>query len=694
MTGNNKFYEPITLEDEPHERGILMKQSLDCPIKDQKGSRSKVTLFIKDIFFHNILLISAANTCLFITASVQAYVPYLCGSILDSITSQSQDSLNYNAMFFIFLILVNALFAFFRGVTFEVLAERIIFYIKNYFYSRILYNDISFFERNKSGELISRFTSDITSLQSAISEGFCNIIRNLIQFIISLTLIFFISTSMSTILILLVAPGVLIIIKYAKYMKGVTKEYQDQLAESNSFISEAFLNVRITKAFSAEIYERNKFVAKSHQVFNLGRRRGYVYGLFLSLITIISFGLILFVLYYGGMKCVSGEITPGQLSSFILYTTTLSFSLFSISSSVSQIVTGRATLDKLLELVSYSNSRCESKDTSQSATLSEDLLDELSKPRVNLRNKIIEFDKLMMKGDVDQELASELSMALSVAAVEKSSKPIRTLYNDSPHKLRFNSIEFNDVSFGYTKNASGKDYIPVLKNINFKISKGSKIGIAGPSGAGKSTMISLLIKFYEVNAGVISIDGAININAVPLRILRNSIAYVPQEPSLFSGTILSNILYGIDSCSEEVLNQALEDSYVSEFVNNKSAFPQGLNTTVGEKGVTLSGGQKQRIAIARALIRNPSLYIFDEATSALDSISEDYVQQSINNIICKGDNTVIIIAHRLSTIINCDRILVFKDGQIIESGTHKDLMSESIASEYKRLFQKQMSSDS
>jgi len=245
-------------------------------------------------------------------------------------------------------------------------------------------------------------------------------------------------------------------------------------------------------------------------------------------------------------------------------------------------------------------------------------------------------------------------------------------------------IEIKGVNFNYPTKAE----VLVMDNVNLKIDSGDVVAFVGASGSGKSTIVSLIERFYDVNSGVISIDGE-DLKDVDLRWYHNNIGYVSQEPSLFSGTIEENVTYGLTEYGKDDIDKALKMAHAYDFVMNEKQFPQGLQTVVGERGVKLSGGQKQRIAIARALIKDPKILIFDEATSALDAESEFQVQQAIDTLIKEGNKTVIIIAHRLSTIINCPRILVVQSGRIVEEGTHRELLDKNGI--YKALIERQLS---
>lgn len=240
-----------------------------------------------------------------------------------------------------------------------------------------------------------------------------------------------------------------------------------------------------------------------------------------------------------------------------------------------------------------------------------------------------------------------------------------------------NNIEYKNVNFSYTK---GK---PVLKNVNLNIKKGQTIAFVGNSGGGKTTLVNLLPRFYEITSGSISIDGK-NIKDYTLDSLRDNIAIVFQDNFLFSGTIRENILLGKKDATQEEIDRAIKNACLDEFI---SSLDKGLDTDIGERGVLLSGGQKQRIAIARAFIKNAEIVILDEATSALDNKSEAVVQQAVDNLM--KDRTVFIIAHRLSTVRNADKIVVVNYGEIVEQGSHQELI-DAPNSVYASLYKTQL----
>lgn len=244
--------------------------------------------------------------------------------------------------------------------------------------------------------------------------------------------------------------------------------------------------------------------------------------------------------------------------------------------------------------------------------------------------------------------------------------------------LRTGAISFENVSFSYNEKRE------IIKDVSFEIRAGEKLAIVGPSGHGKSTLVKLLFRFYDVSQGSIYIDGQ-NIKNVTLKSLRNAIGVVPQDTVLFNDTIFENVRYGNPDASNEAVLNAIKLAHLDLFIEK---LPDGVDTLVGERGLKLSGGEKQRVAIARTILKNPPILIFDEATSSLDSHSEQAILAAFKEI--SQGVTSIVIAHRLSTVVDADRIIVVRDGKLIEQGTHSELLS--LGKEYAKLWNAQQSS--
>ncbi len=238
-------------------------------------------------------------------------------------------------------------------------------------------------------------------------------------------------------------------------------------------------------------------------------------------------------------------------------------------------------------------------------------------------------------------------------------------------------IEFKDVSFGYEPSQS------VIEHLSFRVNRGEVLAVVGPSGGGKTTLTNLLLRFYDVCDGQLLIDG-VDIGTYSRTSVRRQIAVVTQQTILFNDTVRNNIAYGWDDCTEEALQAAARAAYALDFIE---ALPKGFDTVIGESGARLSGGQRQRLSIARALLKDAPILILDEATSALDNESEREVQQALENLM--HNRTTMVIAHRLSTIQNADRIVVLKEGRLVEQGTHEELTA--LGEAYKSLYQSQFS---
>jgi subfamily B ATP-binding cassette protein MsbA len=239
-------------------------------------------------------------------------------------------------------------------------------------------------------------------------------------------------------------------------------------------------------------------------------------------------------------------------------------------------------------------------------------------------------------------------------------------------------VQFCDVSFEYVLEKG-----EVLRHIDFAASAGTTVAIVGRSGSGKSTLVSLLPRFYDPTAGSILLDG-VDIREYGMEDLRRQMSFVSQDVVLFNDTIRNNILFGLTGVGAEQMNGAVRAAYVHEFIDQ---LPQGLDTLVGDRGLLLSGGQRQRIAIARALLRDTPILILDEATSALDSAAERHIQAALDRLV--RNRTTFVIAHRLSTVERADRILVMRDGVIVQSGTHGELLNSG--GPYEELYRMQFS---
>jgi ATP-binding cassette subfamily B protein len=265
-------------------------------------------------------------------------------------------------------------------------------------------------------------------------------------------------------------------------------------------------------------------------------------------------------------------------------------------------------------------------------------------------------------GEVSQAAGAMERLGELLAVEPQIKSPAQPVPLPQPPK---GEIAFDDVTFSYPL----RPKTSALDGVTFYVATGERVAIVGPSGAGKTTIFSLLLRFYDVSAGHVRVDG-VPVDQADLALLRSRFAIVPQETELFADTVAANIAYGVDEASAEEIEAAARAAFAHDFI---AALPAGYATMVGERGVTLSGGQRQRIAIARAVLRNAPILLLDEATSALDSESETLVQRALDSIM--DGRTTLVIAHRLSTVTRADRILVLDQGRLVEEGTHQTLIA-------------------
>ncbi len=280
-----------------------------------------------------------------------------------------------------------------------------------------------------------------------------------------------------------------------------------------------------------------------------------------------------------------------------------------------------------------------------------------------------------------QQLATFIeSLDYVYATIERAEQSEQITSGERTFEGVRQAIEFRDVHFSYENDGDATD---VLKGVSFDVPRGSVAAFVGRSGAGKSTLVDLVPRLRQASGGQVLIDG-VPIEEFELRSLRRRIGFMTQDATLFNDTVLGNLVYGLDEdVSEERIWQALRDAYSEDFVRELS---DGLMTCIGDRGVRLSGGQRQRLGLARVLLQDPDVLILDEPTSALDSESELYIQQALEDM--RGDKTLLVIAHRLSTVQRADQILVLEDGEIVERGTHEELLEKNGA--YRRLFELQI----
>jgi len=534
---------------------------------------------------------------LLLTGGTALAFPKLMGLLIDCVKNKDTNQANLIALVLTGILLLQSFFSFFRLSLFVNFTENTLVNLNLAFSRNLIKLPMSFFSQKRVGELNSRISSDISQIQDTLTSTIAEFLRQFILIIGGVILLANESLKL-TLMMLSVVPLVAIAaVVFGRFIRKYSKRVQDQVAESQVIVEETLQGISNVKAFANEWYEIARYNGKISEIVKISIQGGKFPGYFASFIIFCLFGSIVAVVWYGVTLSIEGEMTVGQLITFVLYSTFVGASFGGIAELYAQIQKAVGATERVFEL-----------------------LDETPE-KINSINTVLK------------------------------------------EKINGN-VTFENVAFSYPS----RKEIQVLKDVSFTASFGQKIALVGPSGAGKSTISSLLLRFYDIEGGSILIDGK-NIYNYDLEQLRGNMSIVPQDVILFGGSIRENIAYGKPDATDEEIFIAAKQANALDFVNG---FPEKFNTLVGERGIKLSGGQRQRIAIARALLKNPSILILDEATSSLDSESEKLVQEALETLM--EGRTSIIIAHRLSTIRNADAILILDKGIITEKGTHQELL--------------------
>ncbi|WP_080237552.1 ABC transporter ATP-binding protein [Spirosoma rigui] len=520
----------------------------------------------------------------------------LIGQITSVIQGKSAYSLNQVTLFFVGVLVAQAIFSFFRIYFFSQVSERAMADVRRATYSKIITLPIPFFEQRRVGELTSRISADVSQLQDVLTLTLAELFRQVATLTIGTAIIFYVSWKL-TLFMLATFPVIIVAaIVFGKFIRKLSKQAQDQLATANVVVEETLQSVNIVKAFTNEKLEINRYGTALQRVVNTALRAAKFRGVFVSFVIFALFGGIIGVVWYGGSLVISNEMPFADLLTFIVYTTFIGGSVAGMGDLYAQLQKTVGASERILEIL----------------------------------------------GEESEVNATE-EVPLFV--------PVQ------------GNVRFDDVRFSYPSRPD----VAVLKGITLNVAAGRKIALVGQSGAGKSTIVQLLMRYYTLGGGKITVDDR-DLASFNVTELRKNIAVVPQEVMLFGGTIMENIQYGKQGATEAEVREAARKANALQFIES---FPEGLQTIVGERGVKLSGGQRQRIAIARAILKDPAILVLDEATSSLDAESERLVQEALDELM--KNRTTIIIAHRLATIRKVDMIYVMREGQIAETGTHDQL---------------------
>lgn len=531
-----------------------------------------------------------------IFSSTEIGVAALMKPLVDeSLIKQDPAAIKLIPLGLIALFLVRGVANFLTSYGLGWIARNVITALREQMFAQLLVLPSSFYDRNTSGQLMSKLLYDVEQVASAVTDAVIVLIRDTFTVVGLLAWMMYLNGRLALIILITVPLIALIIYKISSRFRRISKNIQQSMGDISHISSEVIEGHREVKTFGAQSYETLRFEKVNQQ-----NRRQRMKMLVTDAISqpIIQLIVILgasAVIYFATLPEMMENITPGIFISFVT-------AMFMILTPIKRLT------------------------------------------KVNGR----------LQGGI-AAATSIFNLIDEPAEIDSGKNTLGRAVGD---------LEYNKVSFGY---GSGN----VLNDISFKVKAGQTIAFVGHSGSGKTTLVSLLARFYDIDTGKILLDGH-DINSLELTDLRQQLSLVNQQIVLFNDTVANNIAYGHQQhISNDRTIAAAKAAHAWDFIEN---LPDGLATQVGQNGVLLSGGQRQRLAIARAILRDAPILILDEATASLDSEAERHIQAALETLM--KDRTTLVIAHRLSTIENADQIIVMHDGNIVETGTHKELIAK------------------
>ena len=553
---------------------------------------------------------------LLVTAGITLSIGQGLRLVIDQgFAGESIEGLNIAIAFIMGGAVIMALGTYVRFYLISWLGERVSADIRAAVFDHVVGLHPAFFETNRSGDIMSRLTSDTTLLQSIIGSSLSIALRSSISSAGALIMLFITNFKLSLVVIFAIPAVLLPILYFGRKVRDLSRKSQDSVASVGSYAGEVIQQIKTVQSFTQEPLEKKAFGEEVERAFRVAKKRISQRAILTAVVIMAVFTALSAMLWFGGRDVITGQMTGGDLGAFIFYAMLMAVGMASLSEVYGELQRAAGAAERLMEL--------------------------------------LHAPKEIISAEIIQAEVEHLPAVL----------------------------EFNSVSFNYPSRPTQA----ALDGFSLKIPEGKILALVGPSGAGKSTLFALIQRFYDPQEGTL-LFGDHDIRDLDLMRLRQQIAVVEQQPTLFTGDVMYNIRYGKTSATDEEVKAAAEAARADEFIRT---LPNGYESNLGEQGVRLSGGQRQRIAIARALLKNPRILLLDEATSALDAESEYKVQLALERLM--KNRTTVIIAHRLATILHADQIVVMDEGRNIAAGSHQELLVNNAL--YARLAALQFSAD-
>ncbi|MCK6091173.1 ABC transporter ATP-binding protein [Micrococcus endophyticus] len=534
------------------------------------------------------------------------------------------------------MYVVAQLFMWLQGRVLNDLVMRIVFRLREDIEAKLNRLPLSYFDTRQRGDLLSRTTNDVDNVQQAMQQAFATLVYSVLTIIGIVGMMFWLSWQLALIaLIALPVAGVVVGVIGSKSQKLFTAQWRET-GRLNGHIEESFTGHELVTVFGRQADMAERFDERNEAMYEASFKAQFYSGMIMPIMQWVNWLGYVGIAVVGGLRVANGQMTLGAVTAFIQYSREFNQPLGQVAGMSNMLISGVASAERIFEL------------------LDED------------------------EQDSDAEVARRASDDDVAEPADASVRETGASADDDVAHLPqpvAGRVEFEHVRFSYTEAK------PLITDLNLVAEPGQTIAIVGPTGAGKTTLVNLVMRFYEVDGGRILLDG-VDTRRVPRAELRAATGMVLQDAVLFGGTIRENIRYGrLDATDEEVL-EAAKATYVDRFVHT---LPEGYDTVIEQDAANISAGERQLITIARAFLAQPSLLILDEATSSVDTRTEVLVQEAMAAL--RSDRTSFVIAHRLSTIRDADVILVMEHGDIVEQGSHEELLAARGA--YHRLYTSQ-----